>query len=98
MPSHLLTGALVFTKAEQTDKNEIKFPGLPQVCCLVCMLGCWLLFFGLGCFVLSTCQPVQDPSAGALSSLLRVVGAPLGSPGVRSFLCTYLSCRCPVSL
>lgn len=48
-------------------------------------------------FCSQTCQPVQDPSAGALSSLLRVVRAPLGSPGVRSFLCTYLSCRCPVS-
>lgn len=30
-PSHLLTGALVFSKAEQADKNEIKFPGPSQI-------------------------------------------------------------------
>lgn len=48
--SHLLTGAVVFSKAEQGDKNEIKFPGLPQIWCLVCLLGCWLLLFGLGWF------------------------------------------------
>lgn len=66
---------------------------MPCVCAGLLAFVVWARLFWS-----QTCQPVQDPSAGALSSLLRVVGAPLGSPGARSFLCTHLSCRCPVSL
>lgn len=49
-------------------------------------------------FWCQTCHPVQDPSAGVLSSLLRVEGAPLGSPGAGVFLYNHLACGCPVSL